>query len=177
MLGKIEGRRRRGRQGTRWLDSITDSKNKSLSKLREIVEDREGWRAAILGAAKSRTRLGTDQQQQQSCPGCWEESRSQLFLLRPAPKNSYPGGLLALHTTPSNKMEGFPKKSNSHSKNKDVSPPSRVKCTRWGRVSMHYSLVHLSALDALRHLLKEASQSANRWVQKGESLESFGQDG
>ena len=55
VLGKTEGRRRRGRQGTRWLDSITDSKNKSVSKLREIVEDTGAWRAAVHGVAKSLT--------------------------------------------------------------------------------------------------------------------------
>ena len=67
LMGKTEGRRRRGQQRMRWLDGIIDSMDMSLNKLREIVKDREAWHAAVHGVAKSRTQLSNNNKAIQQC--------------------------------------------------------------------------------------------------------------
>ena len=77
MLGKVEGRRRRGRQRMRWLDGITDSMDTSLSELRETVKDREAWRAAVHGVTKNCTPL-SEQQRPVFLPGKCYGQRSRV---------------------------------------------------------------------------------------------------
>ena len=155
LLGKIEGKRRRGQQRMRWLAGITDSVNMSLSKFREVVKDREAWRAAVHGVTKSQTRLSdwTTTKTHEGEKGICLKSRlvegSLLFPIIPPTRSiifmwkSYPDGPLEWCWEPRGELKPQDMQCKAQERTWPWSPEgSRERRKRSGRMLMGCALHH-----------------------------------